>query len=164
MKPHNVRLFAFLGAGLSASLLMGAPSIGAVRATPMTAVIGTPTEITATASITDATLIPGSVDLIQLNPNGTSTVLGTLHDDGLTGDAFAGDGVFTYVATLNQASVSQVQLEVSAAFKGVLARVKSPMSVFFQAANAAIFVNRRPCNRATGREHYYGPAILCAVR
>lgn len=117
--------------------LHAAPSIEATSVTPMTAVIATPTQVTVHASITDASLIAGGVNLLQLNPNGTATILGTLHDDGLNGDAFAGDLVFTLVVTLNAPAASRVQLQVSAAFKGVLQRVKSPiMSVFFQPANA----------------------------
>ena len=122
--------------GLLANL-QAAPSIGAVRMSPTTAVIGTPTQVTVQASITDPSLISGGVNLLQLNPDGTTTILGTLHDDGLNGDAFAGDLVFTLVVMLNAQSASQIQLQVSAAFKGVLQRVKSPiMNLFFQAANA----------------------------
>jgi hypothetical protein len=103
----------------------------------MTAIVGSPTQITVTASISDPSLIPASVNLLQLNANGTTAILGTLHDDGLNGDAFAGDLVFTLPVTLNAPIASQIQLQVSAAFKGVLQRVKSPtMNVFFQAANA----------------------------
>ena len=117
--------------------LDAAPSIGAVNATPMTAVIGIPTQVTVTASITDPSLIAGGVNLLQLNPNGAATILGTLHDDGLNGDAFAGDLVFTLQVTLIAPVASQVQLQVSAAFKGVLQRVKSPIiNVFLQPANA----------------------------
>jgi len=117
--------------------LHAAPAIGATSVTPMTAVIATPTQFTVRASITDPSLIAGGVNLLQLNPDGTTTILGTLHDDGLNGDAFAGDLVFTLVVTLNAPTASQIQLQVSAAFKGALQRVKSPiMSVFFQAANA----------------------------
>ncbi len=124
--------------GTFAGQLFGAPAIGMVRASPMTAVIGTPTPITVTASITDPTLTPASVNLIQLNGDGTSTILGAMHDDGLNGDASAGDLVFTAVVTLSSASAAQIQLEVSAAFRGDLLRVKSPaVSVFFQPANAA---------------------------
>lgn len=117
--------------------LHAAPSLGVVRATPMTAVIGTPTLVSVLASISDPSLIPTSVNLLGLNPNGTTTVLGMLHDDGLNGDAVAGDLVFTLAVTLNAPSASQIQLQVSVAFRGVLQRVRSPiMNVFFQAANA----------------------------
>ncbi len=115
----------------------GAPSIGLVRATPTTTVIGIPTQVSVQASITDPALIPNSVDLLQLNTDGTSTMLGNLHDDGLNGDAFAGDLVFTIVVTLNAPTVSQIQLQVSAAFTGQLLPVRSGiMNVFFQPANA----------------------------
>jgi len=77
------------------------------------------------------------VILLQLNTDGTSTVLGSLHDDGLNGDAFARDGVFSDVVTLNAASAGQIQLEVSAAFTGQFLPVRSGiMTVFFQPANA----------------------------
>lgn len=115
----------------------GAPAIGVANATPMTAVIGTPTPITVTASISDPSVIANGVNLLQINPNGTTTILGVMHDDGLNGDANAGDGLFTLLVTLNASSPSQVQLQVSAAFKGALARIKSSvMPVFFQSANA----------------------------
>jgi hypothetical protein len=103
----------------------------------MTAVVGTPTQITVTASISDPSLIPGGVNLLQLDADGAESILGTLHDDGLNGDAFAGDLVFTLLITLNSPLSTQIQLEVSAAFKDTFERVKSPvLSVFFQAANA----------------------------
>jgi hypothetical protein len=114
-----------------------APNIGMVRATPLTAVIGTPTQITVQVSISDPSLIANSINLLQLNADGTTTILGTLYDDGLNGDLFAGDLIFTTVVTLNKTSASRIQMQVSAAFKGVLLRVKSPvLSVFFQPANA----------------------------
>jgi len=123
--------------GLLSFHLHGAPTLGLVNVTPITAVIGTPTQVTVTASITDPALIPGGANLLQLNPDGSTTILGVLHDDGRNGDAVAGDFVLTLVVTLNAPSASQIQLEVSAAFKGVLQRIKSPIvNVFFQSANA----------------------------
>lgn len=117
--------------------LHAAPSIGIVRATPITAVVGTPTQITVEASISDPSLIANSINLLELNANGTISILGTLHDDGLNGDLFAGDKIFTILVTLNQTSTSAIELQVSAAFKGSLQRVKSPVvKVFFQPANA----------------------------
>jgi len=132
MKPFALFLSAALALQLHA-----APTIGTVRVSQTTAIIGAPTQVTVEASITDPTLITGGANLLQINSNGTTTILGALHDDGLNGDHFGGDLVFTLVVTLNSPVASQVQLQVSAAFKGVLARVKSStMSVFFQPANA----------------------------
>jgi hypothetical protein len=117
--------------------LHAAPSIGMATVTPRTAIVGTATQVTVTASITDSSLIQGSVNLVQLNANGTTTILGTLHDDGLNGDAHAGDGVLTLLATFNATSPGTIQIQVSAAFEGILQRVKGPvMSVLFQPANA----------------------------
>jgi hypothetical protein len=132
MKAFSPLLFAVLAAHL-----YGTPTLGTVNAVPTTAVVGTPTEISVQASITDPTLLAGGANLLQLNPNGTTTILGTLHDDGLHGDAYAGDLTFTLVVTLNVPAAGQIQLQVSAAFQGVLQRVKSPViNVFFQPANA----------------------------
>ncbi len=123
--------------GLLAVGVHAAPTMGTVRVIPMTAVIGAPAQVTVTASISDPSLIPSSINLLQLNADGSTTILGTLHDDGLNGDAFAGDLVFTILVTLNAPTASQIQLQTSAAFKGILQRVKSTVaSVFFQAANA----------------------------
>jgi hypothetical protein len=75
---------------------------------------------------------------LQLNPDGTTTILGTLHDDGLNRDVFAGDHVFTFVSTLNATSASQLKFQVSAAFRGTLLRIKSSvLSVYCQQPNAA---------------------------
>jgi hypothetical protein len=131
---------SLLLAALSAApMLFAAPShlLGVVAATPTTAVISTPTQVTVTASITDPALISNGVNLLQLNADGTTTILGTLNDDGINGDAYAGDKIFTILVTLNSASSSQIQLQVSAAFKGSLLRVKSSViNVFFQPADA----------------------------
>jgi hypothetical protein len=48
-----------------------------------------------------------------------------MHDDGLNGDAVAGDGIFTLQVPFNQATPGVVYLEVSAPFKGALQRVLS---------------------------------------
>lgn len=140
----NSRLSFLIGCLLSLALF-AAPtvaaatshSLGLVAVSPTTAVIGTPTQVTVTASITDPALISNSVNLLRLNTDGTTTILGTLHDDGLNGDEFAGDLDFTLVVTINASAATQIQLQVSAAFTGTLLRVKSAvMSVFFQPANA----------------------------
>lgn len=118
--------------------LRAVPSTGVVTVTPITVLIGTPTQVTVTASISDANLIPASVNLLQLNADGTTTILGVMHDDGLNGDEFAADGVFTYEATFSVPTARELRFQVSAAFKGVLQRVKSPFTiVFVQPANAA---------------------------
>jgi hypothetical protein len=137
VKAHLILLFA-----ASTVHLYGTPTIEIVSATPTTAAVGTPTEISVRASINDPSLIVGSVTLLQLNPDGTTTFLGVLHDDGLNGDAYAGDLIFTLNVTLSTPTASQIRLQVSAAFKGVLQRVKSPVvRIFFQPANRSAAAN-----------------------
>src|SRR5690242_1035692 len=108
------------------STLMGAAvhaaTIGAVAVTPNTAPAGVATAVTATATITDPTLIPSTVALQQLDSAGHVTTLGSLHDDGLNGDAVAGDKIFSLRVTIFQANPGSVSLRVSAGFQGSLLR------------------------------------------
>ena len=48
-----------------------------------------------------------------------------MHDDGVNGDAQAGDNIFTLRFTANEAATGEFRLRVSAAFKGVVRRVLS---------------------------------------
>jgi hypothetical protein len=48
-----------------------------------------------------------------------------MHDDGLNGDAVAGDHIYTLLVPFNEATAGQIQLQVSAAFQGLLKRVMS---------------------------------------
>ncbi|PWU12007.1 MAG: hypothetical protein C5B51_01640 [Terriglobia bacterium] len=53
--------------------------------------------------------------------------MGVMHDDGLNADAVAGDGVYTLQVSFNESAAGQIQLQVSAAFQGMLKRVFSPL-------------------------------------
>jgi hypothetical protein len=89
-------------------------------------VANTATTITATIQISDAALIPGSVNLLQLGATGTQpTILGVMHDDGLNGDAVSGDGIYTLQMSFDWMTAQQIPLQVSAAFRGQLNRVLS---------------------------------------
>lgn len=105
------------------SRLTAAPTITAVSATPNIIPSNASTGVTITAKITDASLIPTSVNLLQITSTGT-TILGQLHDDGNNGDVVAGDHIYTSVQNFNL-PVGQIQLQVSAAFTGMLRRVLS---------------------------------------
>jgi hypothetical protein len=53
-----------------------------------------------------------------------------MHDDGQNGDAVAGDGIYTLRVPFNEAAIGQIQIQVSAAFRGVLRRViSSPINI-----------------------------------
>ncbi|MBI5221002.1 MAG: hypothetical protein HY978_04195 [Candidatus Liptonbacteria bacterium] len=89
---------------------------------------GVPTTVTITSQITDPRLIPASVFLQRLAASGqVTTILGTLHDDGLNGDAVAGDKTFTIQAMLTESVQSNVRLQVSAGFTGLLKRIISDL-------------------------------------
>jgi hypothetical protein len=104
-------------------------TIGPVNATPSMITVNTSTMVTVTVQITDPALIAGSVNLVLLGALGTQpTILGVMHDDGLNGDAVAGDHIYTLQMPFNESSPSQIQFEVSAAFQGSLKRVVSPIA------------------------------------
>jgi hypothetical protein len=63
---------------------------------------------------------------LQLGATGSQpTILGVMRDDGLNGDLLANDGIYTLRVAFNQATSGQIQMEVSAAFQGLLKRVVS---------------------------------------
>lgn len=108
--------------------LVSAPAIATPTATPAIITVGTPTTVTVTVQITGATPLPGGVNLLRVGPTGTQpTILGVMHDDGLNGDTMANDKIYTIVIALNQPSAGPINLEVSAAFAGLLRRVSSPV-------------------------------------
>jgi hypothetical protein len=125
MKPLLLRVGIVVFLGLGATWLYAAPTIGLVSVTPPTVAVNTPTTITVTVAIPDPLLLPQSVNLIRI-AGVTSTVVGILHDDGLSGDAVAGDHVFTTLVQLDESYPGPVTLQVSAAFTGLLRRVISP--------------------------------------
>ena len=112
-------------------------TVGGTVVSPRTVVIGQPSVVTVAVSIPDPTVITGSVNLLRLDSIGNATIVGTFHDDGKDGDVAAGDGVFTYQATLSESAVGQIHFQVSAAFRGLLQRIRADvLPVFVQVPNA----------------------------
>lgn len=102
------------------------PTIATPVAVPAFVIANTSTIEKITVQIPDPTLIPGSVNLVLIGATGTQpTILGVMHDDGLKGDAVAGDHVYTLQMPFNEGSAGQIQLEVSAALRGQLKRATS---------------------------------------
>jgi hypothetical protein len=84
-------------------------------AAPGLLIVHTPTTVTVSAQITDTSVLPTSVNLIQLHGTGTQpTILGELQN--------TGDGNYVIRLPLTETTVGEVQLQVSAAFKGILNR------------------------------------------
>jgi hypothetical protein len=60
-----------------------------------------------------------------------------MHDDGLNGDVTAADGIYTLRIPLTSSVPTEIKLQVSAAFRGVILRARSQtVSVFVQDAQA----------------------------
>jgi hypothetical protein len=109
----------------TAALPSSAPSFGTAAAFPSVLIANIPTMVTVTVPIPDSSLIPNSVNFLQLGSTGTQPILlGHLHDDGLNGDAAAGDGIYTLEVTFTQPA-GQFAVVVSAGFRGHLERLFS---------------------------------------
>ena len=117
-------VFALFVSCFTLPRLSATPALNVVSASPNIIPSNASTAITITARITDSTLIPNSVNLLQVGPQGSTTILGQLRDDGSEGDAVAGDHIYTIVHSF-AIPTGQIQLQVSAAFAGALRRVLS---------------------------------------
>ena len=100
-----------------------AGTLGPPSLTPDRVVAGVASAVTVSVSITDPNYIAGSANLQRLRADGSvQAVVGLLHDDGLAGDAVAGDKVYTLRTTLSEAAAGTVKFQVSAGFKRELKR------------------------------------------
>src|ERR1039457_4159695 len=83
-KPQQVHQVSFKPIALLAPTTSSTPTVGMPSVTPSTILVNTPTTVTIMVQITPAPLL-NSVNLLRIN-GASSTVVGTLHDDGLSGD------------------------------------------------------------------------------
>ena len=135
-------LQSLLVAAIVAPWVCAAPTVGAPSANPNTINAGQATVVTVTATISraanDPALVSNGVNLLRLASNQSPSILGVMHDDGLNGDGVANDGIYTLQITLNEANGGQIQLQVSAAFTGLLQRVKSPLGTITVSGNDTV--------------------------
>jgi len=116
-----------------ARFALGAPTVGVPVASPTTINAGQSTPITVACPInrssTDPTLIANGLNLLRLNDAGqTIATLGVMHDDGQNGDATANDNIFTLRFTANEQQAGTIRLQCSAAFTGLLQRIRSDVT------------------------------------
>ena len=128
-------------------------TVGAPAPTPSTLIANLPTTVTVTVPVTP-TPVSNSVYLLQLTASGP-TLLGIMHDDGLNGDAVAGDGIYTLQVVFAQAGPGQVSLEATAAFSGTFKRVASPSITI----NVSAFGNSLLENFTTARTNLSGGSL-----
>jgi hypothetical protein len=118
-----VLIVALVAATSSVSL---AQSVGTLHASPSGIELNVPTPVTFTISANDPALIPQSVNLLRLQGSGLPAALvGAMRDDGIAGDAAAGDRVFTLRVTVTPTSTSAYVYAASVAFRGRMLRVQS---------------------------------------
>lgn len=96
-----------------------------LNASPNTLFVNTATTVKFIANVQpDPKLIKSGVRLLR-EANGVFGVVGTMHDDGLNGDAVANDNQFTLMVNVQGNSLGDLNFRASAAYSGVLKRVQS---------------------------------------
>lgn len=138
--------------GIAAASASAAPSVTNAAANPNAITVNVPAVVTVTATIADPTVLSKGINVLRSGSGGATQILGTLHDDGANGDVAAGDHIFSGQIVLNEPSAGTVQLQVSAAFKGLLRRVLS--DPFFVAVNTR--ANRPPVASAGADQNVAG--------
>ena len=143
----NVSVFRSVttSAILAGALLWGqasAGTLGAPSIAPGSMPAATPTQVTFLVSITDPNYTAGSANVQRLNATGgIASVLGLLRDDGLQGDAVAGDKVYSLRAALQEALPGTLNFQVSAGFKGELRRTMAgPLALVVSSAPATLTI------------------------
>jgi Subtilase family len=87
---------------------------------------GVPTMVLVTSRITQSNVIPGGVNVLRVAPSGALSILGTLNDDGLVGDAVARDSIYAGKVVATENAEGNVNIRVSVAVRGSLRRIQSP--------------------------------------
>jgi hypothetical protein len=121
----RITLAVVLHSAVGAAVAQGQTPFDSTAASVSMVPAGVPTVVTVTALVTDTKVIPSSLQLQRANATGSPTVVGTLRDDGLLGDAVDGDRVFSLTFTISETVPKVLAFRISAAFSGVIRRVVS---------------------------------------
>lgn len=115
-KPSNPRV----SSPTSTSSSTTTPLVGPLEASPDIFPANTSVPVTLTVQITDPNLIANSVNLLRLGTAGSQPqLLGQMQG--------VGNGNYTIQVSFNESTVGQIQLQASAAFRGSLKRILSPV-------------------------------------
>src|SRR5262245_27251953 len=109
------------------------PTVGTPMAYPSTLVVHQTTLVTVTSQITAPSrhpVVPASVKLERVDARGKILAnLGTMVDDGTTGDAVARDGIFTLRVLFTEPIPGTLRLQVSATFRAGPGRLTSAIAL-----------------------------------
>jgi hypothetical protein len=127
---HNWLRMVFLVVAVCVQVCVSAAateaSIGQVAFNPSAVGVNTAVQVTVTVAIADPLVLPASVNLLRIDDTGKTTAqLGRMYDDGTHGDLVQGDGIYTVTVGILEPSIGIVSVQVSAALRGVLQRVRS---------------------------------------
>jgi hypothetical protein len=97
-------------------------AISTPTVTPPNLTVNQPIQVTASCKIYtspgDPALLAEGVNLVRLTATGAAaSIVGLMHDDGLNGDATAGDGVFTYQYTDTESAADSFNSSARRPFK-----------------------------------------------
>jgi hypothetical protein len=122
---------------VAASHAFPAPAVPRPSLDPSAITVGRSTPVTIWVELPNPASITGSVNLLLLDESGKAgSILGSLRDDGLAGDARANDGVYTLRKEFTGEQAGRIRLQVSVPYKGMLKRVLSePFEVAVQKLN-----------------------------
>jgi hypothetical protein len=118
----------FAGAAvLFSGLPMFAQALENPAIAPASAAAGAAQSVVATVRATDSAILGSSINLQRVDNLGRVTeVVGNLRDDGLEGDATAGDRVFSIRFVVFEQAPGTLQFRFSAAVQGRLTRILTP--------------------------------------
>lgn len=101
-------------------IAFGQPTVGPLTVSPSSITAGKSTSVTVTVQISGGTVISGGVNLLQVDSSGnTLSILGVMQD--------GGNGSYSLAVSFDPSQTGSIYLQASAAFVGVLLRVKSPI-------------------------------------
>lgn len=109
--PESFIIIRVVGKSIRPMSLIGLTQISPKFITPNTS-----SELVVTSIITNPDVIAASVVLERINDDGSITILGTLHDDGLDGDLALGDRIYTLATILDESEPKELKFQVSADF------------------------------------------------
>lgn len=116
---------------------------------------GVSTTVTISAMISSSTLIPSSVNIVEVDESGCKIgILGVLNDAGINGDILPGDKIFGGEIPFSESSTGIIKLQVAATFPGISGKLRSESSGLevFQAGTPTSLSASNTANAASDPE------------